>query len=174
MNKQIVSLILLVLCINLAHAHQLGLFATLEGQQITGYAYFPGGGRAQGISVELYGDASDKPLLTTLTDTKGQFIFQPEPQTSYRLIAYSVDGHQARFQLASTLPATAAVKQPSVEPDSSLTLADIDQLLARHLASLHEKIQQQQDRRAWQDLLGALGYIIGLAGLSLYWFSRKS
>ena len=44
--------VLLCLLCGDARAHKIKLFATGEGRAIAGYVYFPGGGRARGVTVQ--------------------------------------------------------------------------------------------------------------------------
>jgi nickel transport protein len=51
----------------------------------------------------------------------------------------------------------------------------VDQALARQLSPLTEAIRQlekQQERASFRDILGGIGYIVGLLGLYYYFRGR--
>jgi nickel transport protein len=49
----------------------------------------------------------------------------------------------------------------------------VEQAVARQVRPLREQLIAHQDRIRLQDLLGGIGYILGLAGLVLWWRSRS-
>ena len=56
-----------------AYAHKLKVFATVEDQQVHGYAFFIGGGRAAHANWQA--SAGGNPLVAGHTDDQGRFAF---------------------------------------------------------------------------------------------------
>jgi hypothetical protein len=56
-------------------------------------------------------------------------------------------------------------------PDPALEAA-IERAVARQIGPLREQLLAAQERVLLRDVLGGLGYILGLTGLALWWTSR--
>ena len=67
-------------------------------------------------------------------------------------------------------PAHAA--QLSTALDPALTAA-IEQAVARQVRPLREEAQAARDAAQFRDVLGGVGYIVGLAGLGLWWRCKR-
>jgi nickel transport protein len=106
---------------------------------------------------------------------------------TYRVVADSLDGHQASWTLRAeeffdAAPnegdAMPAYDTPVPESDST-TAADLSQIIrveqavARQIRPLREALQAHEEQVRMRDILGGIGYIIGLAGLALWWSSRR-
>jgi len=72
--------------------------------------------------------------------------------------------------------------EPSVEPavvssQGVLSVADIeravDKALAWQLAPIRRELKESREKARFSDIVGGIGYIIGLVGLALYFHSRR-
>jgi len=166
------------------------VFATAEGDRIQGYAYFAGGARAGGASISVQtGDG--RVLATPKPDAKGSFSYVATGRRNYVIVASTGDGHVAKWTLAADeLPATlptpspapseTPVRDPSAgtapatdEMEAPATISAIEQAVAHQMRPLREELRAYQDQIRWRDTLGGIGYIFGLAGLALWWHSRR-
>lgn len=164
-----------------ALAHKLKLFATAQGAEISGYAYFTGGDRAMGAA--LTAAAPDGTVLFSgVTGTDGGFRFTAARRVDHVLTVDGGDGHQARITLgADVLPpslpggteaeaARALAPAPPPQAAPSAPSADIQALIeaavARQIRPLREQLDAYQDQVRWHDVAGGIGTIIGLAGLA--------
>lgn len=176
-----------------AFAHKIKLFATAQGTIISGTAYVPGGGRIAGAKVTAR--APDGDILTTaLTDEKGAFVLEATRRVDHLLELNTGDGHRATFriaanQLAATLPpsedasqsatpaAATTAKPPTAAPVSSLSEEALEALVARAVASqinpLRAQLEAHEERLRVHDILGGLGWIMGLAGLAFFLLGRR-
>ena len=94
----------LVLSAEPALAHKLNVYAGAAGGTITGYAYFPGGGRAKGVKVEVLGP-DGKVLGQTETGQDGAFAFEAGFKCDHTFVVDSGDGHRATYTVeADELP----------------------------------------------------------------------
>jgi nickel transport protein len=175
-------LLLLLLCLGLAtsaQAHRLKLFVTQTGQALEGRVYFVGGTGASSAEVNI--TAADGRLLATLhTDDNGRFSYPFGRAAELHLTARTVDGHQANWSTPPALSGADSAKSPATvihTTDQQLTetelLAQIDTRIARQLQPLQEQLNAHDERIRLQDILGGLGYILGLAGLALWWQAKK-
>lgn len=178
-----------------ALAHKLKVFALVDGGHIAGYAYFVGGAKATGATITVT-DADGNALARLVPDAEGTFRYTPRDRIDHVIVADSGDGHLARWTLrADTLPAglgasppTAPAPAPSAQlppapelaqPDPSAVVSEetiaawVEQSVARQLRPLREQLEAHDARVRLQDVLGGIGYIVGLAGLGLWWYGGR-
>lgn len=175
-------------------AHRLKVFATAEGARIEGTAYFAGGAKAGGAFISVQ-DARGRELARLKPDAAGSFSYAATRRMDYRLVADTRDGHQASWtvradELPAALPAPAdggktspqgatprrdPLPSPASAPAAadSETVARVERAVARQVRPLREELEAYGDRVRLHDILGGLGYIAGIAGLGLWWRSRR-
>jgi hypothetical protein len=187
------ALLLMLAFASPAHAHKLKVFATAVGAEIDGRVYFVGSGPAPGarISVET-GDA--QPLVTLQADADGRFSFVATSRVEHLISADTGDGHSARTTIAAdALPAslpspagapvalvTAAAASSSLPAAATTSAAgaiaveDVVALaVAQQIRPLREEINAYEDQIRLRDITGGIGYIVGLAGLTLWLRGRQ-
>jgi nickel transport protein len=162
-----------------ASAHRLKLFATLEDGVISGYAFFVGSGRAHGAAISVKTAAGAELVALTTNETGAYSWKTPAPQT-YRLTASTGDGHLADAIIDASRFSGASAENPpdttSDAPAAALSQAQIeravDVAVARQVRPLMEAYEAAEGRTRFNDIMGGIGMIIGLAGLAL-WASAK-
>jgi nickel transport protein len=185
-----------------ALAHKVTVFAWLEGDTVHTESKFSGGRRAKGATIEVY-DAEEKLLLTGKTDDQGLFSFKIPKPSALKIVLLAGMGHRNQWQiqeaavrqaLAGTqsspalpapvsevqAPQQAAAPQgpPSDPPPSTLSAAQVERIvnqsLDRKLAPLLSAMAEMRDPGpSVTDVLGGIGYILGLVGLGAYLNARR-
>lgn len=168
-----------------ASAHRLKLFATLEGGVISGYAFFVGSGRAHGAAISIK-DKDGKEIAKLTTDDSGAYSYKAPAAQAYRLTANTGDGHvadavidAARFGTGAAAEAADTDTDESYEgaPAPGLSQAQIeravDAAVARQLRPLLEAYEAAEGRTRFNDIMGGIGMIVGLAGLALWASARR-
>ena len=175
-----------------ASAHKVKVFATAEGSKITGYAYFPGGGRASGQAVSVVGPHGQK-LGETRTNGDGEFAFAAKVDCDHKFVIDTGDGHRAEYtvtaqELGEGLePSDAAKPQagsaaPPAQPGSVQHAGDrptaavppqelarmVEKAVSKQVAPLRRQIEQYQEQVRFRDVLGGIGYILGVMAIVLY------
>ena len=165
-----------------ASAHQLNVFARVDGTAIRGKAYFRGGAPAQKVTVTAL-DPAGKELGRTATDEQGQFVLEVHWRCDHRLVVETPDGHGGEYTIhaaelpeglpAENLPgdptadiASVPAKDPAAAPPAAKAASD-GQLLAE-IRGLREQLAQYEARTRFRDVLGGIGYILGLSGVAFY------
>jgi len=171
--------------------HELHLFASVAGENITGYTYYHGGERVANVDIEIWG-AGDDIVFMGKTDEKGEFSFAPTYKSDYKVVAMTSDGHRAEQEIkAGSLPAGLPEKGEVVEDP----LADVpafgwggtgetggdefaiteealrtivDESVARQVRPLQEQLAEYESKVRVRDIVGGLGFICGLAGVGFY------
>ena len=174
-----------------AFAHKLKVFATAIGADITGYGYFAPGGRAQDSEVTVTADG--KVVATLRTNEEGEFSYTATTRVDHIFSLDAGDGHEAAYRIAADeLPATlsgSASSTPATPPAGSqqrpqvlpvgpspAAAAEVRALvemgIAQQLRPLREQIDALQQKLWLHDVLGGIGYIVGLAGFA-FWLSAS-
>jgi len=178
------NLLLFTLCLLSfsSQAHLLKIFATAQGEQIEGSVYFSGSNSAPSAKISIL--STEGKLLAELTsDKSGHFTYQTVSQIDHLLRADSGDGHTAKWTIRATELAgdsTAATDDaPAQQHVETGDTADIsssvhfERAIARQIAPLRRQLISLEERLKLQDMLGGIGYIIGLAGLAAWYHSRE-
>lgn len=169
-----------------AHAHKLNVFSWADDKQIYGEAFFNGGRKAKNVPIQIQDAKSDTLLFTTQTDKEGKFQFSPPQQAiqqklNLRIIGYSGDGHRGEWLLTADEylmednPLSPAEKSLAEEEvDIQVIREIIRQELVRELAPVKQQLANRRDKTTrTRDIIGGIGWIIGLAGLLAWVQSNK-
>jgi len=168
-----------------ALAHRLQVFAFADGDRIEGSAYFAGGGAATGARIQVL-DAQGRPLTELTPDGAGAFSYQAQTAEDHVVVAETGDGHRAEWRIraselapgfhsASVAPESEATPVPPPGPAKEADLtALVEQAVARQIRPLREELAAAQGQAALRDVLGGIGYILGLLGLLAWWRSRRA
>ena len=185
-----------LICPASVFAHKLYVFAELEGATIHGRAYFPGDIPAQKSSI-IARDASGRELGRTMTDDEGKFTFTAHEHIDYYLVAETPDGHGGQYivhasELPDRLPAKVSTTDRRLPPTAQAKgqagvlavaasgeneLPSIGAQLAdlrKQIQALRRQIYESDERLRFRDILGGIGFILGLAGLAFYLKARRS
>ena len=197
----LVAMIVVMASATAARAHRLNVFASVEGGKIVGYAYFPGGGRAHNAKIRILDEAKNL-LGETVTDEKGDVSYTAQRRCDHIIVVESDDGHQGRWGIAAdelpeSLPGGAETTSGAMDamPTQSLTdnqqsdersavttpaqidrelLASlIDRELSRQIRPLREQLDRYGNQIRIRDIIGGIGYIIGLGGLAFFLTGRR-
>jgi nickel transport protein len=177
-----------------ASAHKVNLFAYVENGAIKGEGYFAGGDKAKDSPVVLQ-DAQGRELASTRTDSQGNFTLPaPSSPPPWRLVMPAGQGHQASLNLRAEDVSPAAGQEASPQVGSAaaieaapaasgvgvgLNAAQLEELVGRAVERRLEPIKAQMARMQGEnsfglrDIMGGVGYILGLMGLAAYLKSRK-
>ncbi len=162
-----------------AEAHRLDLSVHQEGRTIQGTASFHGGRPVVGATVEVRLASGLEVLATTVTDREGRFAVPVDRRAALEVVVYSQDGHAARVPLAAEALPPEAVGEgvaggASAQEELARRVAQlVSEEVSRQLGPLREELAHLKRRIALRDVLGGLGYFLGLAGLGAYLVARR-
>jgi nickel transport protein len=88
--------VLLLLPFNLALAHNVTVFAWVEGETVHVESKFSGGRRPVAAPVEVY-DARGNLLMRGVTDEKGEFSFKVPKKTEMKVVLLAGMGHKGEW-----------------------------------------------------------------------------
>ncbi len=171
-------------------AHKIKLFATVENMNIQGYAYFAGGQVAKQATISIQ-NANGETLSTLQTDAKGQFQYLAPQAMEYHLNVNTHDGHIDSYIIKATEFSTNSPLSNVLAPSfSEVTtsnnkvatvvatnfnqedLKQIEKIISAQVHPLREQLEAYQEKIQLRDIIGGIGYIVGLAGFWLFWQMR--
>ena len=177
-----------------AGAHRVNIFAWVEGDTVLVECKYPDGREVyEGVIRVL--DSAGKELLNGKTNTKGEFSFKAPKQDDLTIVLEAGMGHRADWPLSkqdlapageSAVPSAPAPKTEAPSPAAKESApgaasplpAGIDQAiekaLDKKLAPVLRMLAEMHEQKVrLTDVLGGIGYIIGLVGVAAY-FKRKT
>jgi nickel transport protein len=153
-----------------AGAHGIDLHVHIAGDSIRGRALFVGGGPVVGAKVTVYAPSGSR-LGSTKTDGEGAFTFVPREAVDHRFWLQDGTGHGTEYLVkAADLPPLAA---GDADAPATATDEDLQDAMENAVAPLHKKIDKLQSTIRLHDILGGIGYIVGLTGLWFYFQARR-
>lgn len=173
------AVLLSIIIPSAAFAHKVKIFALMEADEIYGYVYFSGGRRAKEVLVSLE-DSSGKVIKELNTNKKGEFRFSKIGMPPYKISTDIGDGHSAEYVISETIPQESLTiqtlyknkdisheKQPSQQPAQDLKRV-IEKAVAGQITPLRVQLEAYEEKIRIRDIIGAIGYIIGLFGLFFF------
>lgn len=173
-----------------ALAHKVLVFAYRDGSEIHTEVKFNNGRPAKKTSITVEKNDGTV-LLRGNTDDKGVYRFPPPAEAvsqsfDLTIVADLGEGHRGEWKLnaadyvLSTFhkamnPANGSDTAPRDITDCGEIDKRVEAIIARELAPIKKILAERSQRTvSIQDILGGLGYIIGLAGCAAYISNRKS
>lgn len=153
-----------------AEAHRLEVYASAAGSRVEGRAYYPPDQPAVGAEVEVRGP-DGRVLHTTKADADGRFAFEARFLCDHEILVDADGLHLARHvlpvgELSPSLPPLAGSSLPPSGPSPPSDLdRKLDAAIARQLRPLREQIDRLETSTRLRDLIGGVGYLVGIAGL---------
>jgi nickel transport protein len=178
-----------------AAAHKVNVFAYAEGGELLGQGYFPGGDPCRGCRVELLGPAGEV-LAQTETDRRGDFrLARPRPGQGAPLTLrlHASMGHAAEYRLGAEElgleqqgaggPAAQEGAEPGDQPaapggggagEGQALRREVRAAVEEALAPVRRRLAEMEAQPVTvREVVGGLGYIVGLLGVALYLKSRR-
>jgi len=187
----LIFLFLIIMAINISvFAHKVNVFAYVEGDKVYTESYFNDGKKCVDSKIEVFDNQENK-LLEGITNENGEFSFKtPQEEGDLKIVLTASMGHRAEYIIsADELGDTVgSVKEEFEEPVSvispevsSLDLKQIQSLIEDALDKKLEPIMRemreikksQEDKISPTEIIGGIGYIIGIFGIIAYFLSRK-
>ena len=185
---------LIIMMINIpVFAHKVNIFAYVEGDKVYTESYFNDGKKCIDSKIEVFDNQGNK-LLEGLTDEEGMFSFEiPSKDVidgDLKVVLTASMGHRAEYSVSADelRGAVGLIKEeteepiPAVSPEIySLDLKQIQSLIEDALDKKLEPIMRemreikksQEDKISPTEIIGGIGYIIGIFGIIAYFLSRK-
>lgn len=186
------ALLVLSLVTATAYAHKVNVFAYVEGDQIFIQGYFSDGTKAKNSDVTVLGDNGQE-LTKGQTNEEGVFIFPAQGKQALRVVLNAGMGHQASYDIpleevgaaaspsaSNATPSSAGQSSPldksidgSDGEPSQVYEAMVRKAVAQGVLPLAREISELKERRGFSDIVGGIGFIVGLLGIFAYVKARQ-
>jgi len=174
-------------------AHRVNVFAYVEDGRVYVEGYFMDGRGAGNSEVQVFDAHSGERLLTLRTDRDGKASFNIPKKTPLRIVLNAGTGHVNDYLLKMEEIDTATddskekeeafieredgdIIHQRDEPCSKDITMIIDRELQKRLRPIQEmliRIEKSSTRPGITEIMGGIGYIVGIAGILMYFKSRK-
>jgi nickel transport protein len=152
-------------------AHDLRLVVTVEGKEITGLLSYPGGEPAAGTVVQFI-DPRYKIVAEVTADAEGRFRQPVSIRCDYLIRARTIDLHHAEATVKKELLPTDLPPLADSIPDSPHQITQSDEQFKREiqleLKLMREQIDRLESSIGLRDIVGGIGFIVGILGLLLF------
>jgi nickel transport protein len=168
-------------------AHKVNVFAYVEGEKIYTESYFNDGKKCIDSKIEVFDNQGNK-LLEGLTDKEGKFSLEvPSEDGDLKIVLTASMGHRAEYSISADelRGAVGLIKEEPEEPvsivSSETSLVDLKEIQSIIEDTLDEKLKpimreikkSREDKISPAEIIGGIGYIIGIFGIIAYFLSRK-
>ncbi len=187
--KQVYTILMfLVLITGDAYAHRVYIFADIEGDTVYTESRFSAGKPVKNGNISAY-DVKKNLLIEGETDKAGKFSFKMPDSPVSKIVLDDGMGHQAEWVFDSEDMHLNVWEKDNREEafdpatDRSEIHTDCEEtvraILAKEIKPLKERIRKleadAEGEPSLRDILGGIGYIIGLVGIAAYFnFRRKT
>ena len=184
----LIFIFLIIIMINIsAFAHKVNIFAYVEGDKVYTESYFNDGKKCIDSKIEAFDNQGNK-LLEGLTDGEGMFSFEiPPGDGDLKLVLTASMGHRAEYIIrADELRDIKGLMEENIEEPVSAVSTEVSSFDLKEIQSLiedtlDEKLKpvmreikkSQEDRISPTEIIGGIGYIVGIFGIVAYFLSRK-
>lgn len=171
-----------------AHAHGVYIFAWAEGDTVYTDSYFSSKKKVKDGLVKVFNSSGDL-LLEGKTNDNGEFSFKIPGNGSLLLVLEAGTGHGAEFLLEDDeitgleeSPAPPQASDGPHGPPPAPSQEDLDRIRTVVEETLDERLKpitralaklQQNQGPELTEIIGGIGYIIGIMGLVLYFRNKK-
>lgn len=167
----------LVLIAGAAEAHRVNLFVYVEEDTVYAEGYFPDGAACRECLVEVLELDSGEKLLEGTTDEEGMFSFKLPGKGPLKVVLDAGMGHRDEYILREPETGPAGPEESRAEsaleegevPESGLQA--LDQVLEKRLKPMEQRlirIEQRLSRPGLTEVIGGIGFIVGIFGIFLY------
>jgi len=174
-------------------AHKVNIFAYVEGEKIYTESYFNDGKKCINSKIEVF-DNRGNILLEGLTDQEGMFSFETPSEEvidgDLKIVLTASMGHRAEYSISAdeirgfaglikeeneeslsiVVPETSSVDVKEIQ---SIIEDTLDEKLKPIMREIKEIKKSQEDKISPNEIIGGIGYIIGIFGIIAYFLSRK-
>ncbi len=177
MKKYLLSSILILIIFNLtASAHKVNIFAYSENGMVYTESYFNDGKKVQNGTVKVYDNETNKLLITGKTNKSGEFTFKIPEQTDLKIVIEAGLGHRNVYVLKDEEVTRPDIETSNTGPINQNQEKLIERIVDKKTEPIMKRlsnIEKQIQKPGLSEILGGLGYIIGLMGIAAYFKSKK-
>ncbi len=167
-----------------ATAHRVYIYAWVEGNKVHTESYFSSGAKVRHGRIVVFGQKGEK-LIEGVTDKEGRFSFPLPKQDRIRIVLDAAMGHRAEYVLTMSgyrggrkspaKKAKEAETEPFIKTSEDEIRAVVETVIEEKLRPITRAISRLERAKGptVTEIVGGIGYIVGLMGIALYFKSKK-
>jgi nickel transport protein len=172
-----------------AWAHKVYIFAWVEGNRVYTDSYFPDKRKVVNGSVKVF-DPAGRKLVEGKTDKQGAFSFNVPQKSDLKIVLEATMGHRAVFTLKAeelsgndpeaipgpTIHETVITTPGAKNADLDAVERAVQRALEKKLGPIEKKLARLEEEKGpgFTEVVGGIGYIIGLMGIVAYFRGRRA
>jgi len=173
-------------------AHKVNIFAYIEGSKVYTESYFNDGRPSISSKVKVFGHKTGKLLCSGNTDKNGKFSFDIPRIVGLRIVLTAGLGHMGEYFLSEDeikgvvgankllnnsidenikIKKTQPTRKNPKQIDNQQLEILLKQIVKKEVAPVKRKIfriEKKMEKTSIREILGGLGYILGLMGVAIY------
>jgi len=173
-------------------AHKVNMFAYSDGIEVFVEGYFTDGKKPKNSEIKVF-DSSNVELLVGQADDEGAYHFKIPSQQDMRITLNAGEGHMTEYMLtaeelgAENEPDNSSIENSEVSEvgivaaETELSNASvpsnlqpmINKAVGRSIKPLMRGLSELKEQRTFSDIVGGLGFIVGIIGVFYYVKARK-
>jgi nickel transport protein len=160
-------------------AHRLNVFAVEEGDMIHLKAKFAGGRYVKAGHVMVL-DSKENVLHEGQTDDAGSYLFKRPAVGPLKIVVDAGQGHRGEWMLDEPESASApGEERPTAQANLPVSGSEeirkiVEESVERNIRPLKTMMLESMEKGfSLRDIMGGVGYIIGLVGLVAYFRARS-
>ncbi len=166
------------------HAHSVNMFAYVEGKSVVVEGFFTDGKVTEKAEIRVFSPDGEV-LVEGQADDEGVFVFDIPAVTDLRISLYAGMGHRVEYTLPADelrgAMATAGESPASSDAGSATTAvalndaaleAVIRRVVTEAQLPLVRNVAELRERRTISDIIGGIGFIVGIVGVFFYLKAR--
>ncbi len=166
-------------------AHKVSTYAYREGDKIKGECYFVDGSPCKKSKVEVYNSRGEK-VIETYTDDKGLYLFETPEKGELKIVIMAGESHRAEYKISALKDREKDKEKKELSKNSENTKVTfnkdelrliVSEAVEKEMAGLREEISllhKKMDKISLRDIIGGLGYIIGVWAIIMLIKKRKN
>ncbi len=156
-----------------AFAHKISIHVRTEGDAVFVDCRYADGKKVGQGEIRVV-DAGGVEVSRGRTDDNGLYSFKVVRRDQYRILLDDGTGHRAESRIEAGPPDVGGLPAPPPARPETDVEAVLESTLDRKLAPIHARLNELEGRGPdIRDILGGLGYILGIVGLAAYFRSRR-
>ncbi|PCJ56630.1 MAG: hypothetical protein COA73_11750 [Candidatus Hydrogenedentota bacterium] len=161
---RIVMLIVLSIYSTSAVAHGVNLFVRTEGGMFIGKATYDDGKPVVGATTGVY-NGDDVQIEELTTDRDGMFRYTHDGDMNLLFTVTTPDGHRVSYRGTDDEEEIEHRHEHGDMNGEADLIHEIEYLIQRELGDVREDIHRLENTIRFHDVVGGIGYIVGVLGL---------
>ncbi|MCX7916647.1 MAG: hypothetical protein N2589_00750 [bacterium] len=172
----------------LLYTHKINVFTYQEGNKIFVEGYFPDGKPVKNSKIEIYNEKEER-ILEGKTDESGIFSFNIPESEKIKIILTSDEGHRTETfmelkkekklkseRVEEKLDKFKEIKEKEekIEIDKEEIKRIVEDTIEKKINDFIREYKKEREKEKVQDIIGGIGYIIGILGIYFYFLGKKN